>query len=326
MKKKLLDFKNQENYFRYLTELFELQIHQFEYDRLPDTIPAEFMELFMLINGTCAIGKADKGDDIYCAIGSYNGDYNGYLPKSYTAAVTGIGEISGDWFGDNKTIVVAKNNNMGIPEFDIPFTADVLKQVDISEKMNVIFSRFARIPFVENDKEKAQVESAIKSIIRGDYTAIASRDLADSFEKFIEGAQEKEKFLDLVDVDKINGLQYLNQYRDNVFKRFLCRRGYMVQTTSKLAQQTNAEMHGADSYAFLYPLNQLKTRRKMCDDINNMFGLSVSVSFNPILQKVYERYMTDPEPENVSRETTDDNPEPVDIDTTDDEQKDGEKQ
>ena len=220
MKKKLLDFKNQENYFRYLTELFELQIHQFEYDRLPDTIPAEFMELFMLINGTCAIGKADKGDDIYCAIGSYNGDYNGYLPKSYTAAVTGIGEISGDWFGDNKTIVVAKNNNMGIPEFDIPFTADVLKQVDISEKMNVIFSRFARIPFVENDKEKAQVESAIKSIIRGDYTAIASRDLADSFEKFIEGAQEKEKFLDLVDVDKINGLQYLNQYRDNVFKRF----------------------------------------------------------------------------------------------------------
>ena len=100
----------------------------------------------------------------------------------------------------------------------------------------------------------------------------------------------------------------------------------MVQTTSKLAQQTNAEMHGADSYAFLYPLNQLKTRRKMCDDINNMFGLSVSVSFNPILQKVYERYMTDPEPENVSRETTDDNPEPVDIDTTDDEQKDGEKQ
>ena len=62
----------------------------------------------------------------------------------------------------------------------------------------------------------------------------------------------------------------------------------------------------------------------MCDDINNMFGLSVSVSFNPVLQKVYDRYMTDPEPENVSRETTDDNPEPVDIDTTDDNEKDGE--
>ena len=327
MKKKLLDFKNAENYFRYICELFELQINQFVYDGLPDTIPAEFLEMFMLINGHCAIGKADKGgDDIYCAVGSYNGDYNGYLPKAYTAAVIDIGEISGDWYGENKSIVVAKNNNIGMPEFDIPFTADVLNQIDVSEKMNVIFTRFARIPFVENDKEKAQIESAIKSIIRGDYTAIASRDIADSFEQYIEGAKEKDKFLDLVDVDKVNGLQYLNQYRDNVFKRFLCRRGYMVQTTAKLAQQTNAEMHGADSYAFLYPLQQLKQREKMCESMNTLFGLNVSVKFNPILEKVYERYMTDPEPEqNVSRETTDEpkDPGPVDIDPTDD-TKDGE--
>lgn len=319
MKKKLLDFKNSENYFRYLTELFELQINQFEYDGLPDTIPHEFLEMYLLINGNCAIGKPKGKSEIYCAIGSYNGDYNGYLPKSYTAAVIGLDEISGDWYGKDKSIVVAKNNNMGIPEFDIPFTADVLNQVDISEKMNVIFTRFARIPFVENDKEKTQVESAIKSIIRGDYTAIASRDIADSFEKFIEGAAEKDKFLDLVDVDKVNGLQYLNQYRDNVFKRFLCRRGYMVQTTAKLAQQTNAEMHGADSYAFLYPLQQLKQREKMCNDINTMFDTNISVTFNPILKKVYERYMTDPEPENVSRETNDEpkEPDPVDIDPDD---------
>lgn len=329
MKKKLLDFKNSENYFRYLTELFELQIHQFEYDGLPDTLPAEWLEFYMLINGTCAVGKCDNGDgEIYCAVGSYNSDYNGYLPESYTAAVIDKGEISGKWYGKDKTIIVAKNNNIGIPEFDIPFTADVMNQIDISEKMNVIFTRFSRIPFVENDKEKAQVESAIKSIIRGDYTAIASRDVADSFEKFIEGAQEKEKFLDLVDVDKVNGLQYLNQYRDNVFKRFLCRRGYMVQTTSKLAQQTNAEMHGADSYAFLYPLNQLKAREKMCADINTLFDLNVSVKFNPILEKVYQRYMTDPEseqPQNVSRETTNE-PAPVDIDPTDDETEDGENE
>ena len=327
MKKKLLDFKNSENYYRYITELFELQIHQFEYDGLPDTLPAEWLEFYMLINGTCAIGKCDNGDgEIYCAVGSYNSDYNGYLPESYTAAVIDKGEISGKWYGKDKTIVVAKNNNIGIPEFDIPFTADVMNQIDISEKMNVIFTRFARIPFVENDKEKAQVESAIKSIIRGDYTAIASRDVADSFEKFIEGAQEKEKFLDLVDVDKVNGLQYLNQYRDNVFKRFLCRRGYMVQTTSKLAQQTNAEMHGADSYAFLYPLNQLKEREKMCESINTLFGFNASVKFNSILEKVYQRYMTDPEPEqgeNVSRETNE--PDPVDIDPADDEPKDGEQ-
>lgn len=306
LEKRIQEFKNSENHFRILCELFELQINQFEYDGLPDTLPAEWLEFYMLINGTVAIGHADGSDDVYCAVGSYNEDYNGYLPKGYTAAVLDIGEISGDWFGENKSIVVGKNNNMGMPERDIPFTADIIAQVDISETCNVIFSRFCRIPFADTEKEKTAIESAIKSIVKGDLTAIASRDTESTFEKFIEDSVKRDdKFLDLVDVDKIDGLQYLNQYRDNVIKRFLSRRGYAVQTTAKLAQQTNSEMHGLDSYSLLYPLQQLKQREKMCDEINNMFGLSCSVKFNPVLQKVYKDYMTEPETENVSRETND---------------------
>lgn len=306
MKKKILEFKNRDNLFRHMCQLFELQIHQFEYDGLPDTLPPEFLEFYLLINGTVAIGHADKSDDIYCAVGSYTGNYNGYLPTEYAAAVLDIGEIRGFWYGENKNIVVGKNNNFRAPEFDIPFTANVLTQVDISEDCNVIFSRFVKLPFADNDKEKTQLESAIKSIAKGDYTAVFSRDTANSFEKFIEGGIEKDKFLELVDVDKINGLQYLNQYRDNIVKRFLSRRGYMVQTTSKLAQQTNTEMHGADSYSFLYPLNQLKARQQMCEELNTVFGLNCSVKFNPILEKVYKDFMTEPEKEeNVSRETGD---------------------
>ena len=296
--KRIQEFKNDNNLFRILCELFEMQITQFVYDGLPDTIPAEFLEFYMLINGTCAIGKADNGDgEIYCAVGSYNDDYNGYLPKGYTAAVIDIGEISGDWYGKNKSIVVAKNKVLGSREMDIPFTAEILTQVDISEQCNVIFSRFCRLPFADTDKEKSAIESAIQSIIKGDLTAIASRDIDTTFEKYLNDSIRKDdKFLDLVDVDKIDGLQYLNQYRDNVLKRFLLRRGYMVQTTAKLAQQTNSEIHGFDSYSLLYPLQQLKQREKMCTEMNELFGLNVSVSFNPILQKVYRDYLTDPEP------------------------------
>lgn len=320
--KRIQEFKNDNNLFRILCELFEMQITQFEYDGLPETIPAEFLEFFMLVNGTCAIGKADNNDDIYCAIGSYNEDYNGYLPKGYTAAVIDIGEISGDWYGKNKTIVVAKNNVMGTRELDIPFTADILSQVDISEQCNVIFSRFCRLPFADTDKEKAAIESAIQSIINGDLTAIASRDIDSTFEKYLYDSisTKDDKFLDLVDVDKIDGLQYLNQYRDNVLKRFLIRRGYMVQTTAKLAQQTNSEIHGLDSYSLLYPLQQLKQREKMCSEMNELFDLNVTVRFNPILQKVYRDYLTeptepnDPEPTDPDGRINDpiDDPEPTD--------------
>lgn len=305
--KQLLGFKNTNNYLRHLVTLFSLQCSQFVYEGLPETLPQEFLEYYLALNGTIAVGKVSElgeSSDIYLAMGAYNGNYNGYLPEEYTAAVTGLGEISGKWYGDNKSVVVGKNNLMGAPEFDIPFTAEVLSQVDISEKVNVIFARLNRIPYADNDTEKQGIESAIKAIVEGDVYAVANRNVKSKFDEFLEQSRvEGEKFLDLVDVDKINGLQYLNQYRDNVMKRFLSRRGYMVQTTSKLAQQTNSEIHGSDSYALLYPLEQLRERKKMVESINSLFGTSITVRFNEILEKVYRDYMTDPEETKQTEET-----------------------
>lgn len=305
--KQLLGFKNTNNYLRHLVTLFSLQCSQFVYEGLPETLPQEFLEYYLALNGTIAVGKVTElgeSSDIYLAMGTYNGNYNGYLPEEYTAAVTGLGEISGKWYGDNKTVVVGKNNLMGAPEFDIPFTAEVLSQVDISEKVNVIFARLNRIPYADNDTEKQGIESAIKAIVEGDVYAVANRNVKSKFDEFLEQSRvEGEKFLDLVDVDKINGLQYLNQYRDNVMKRFLSRRGYMVQTTSKLAQQTNSEIHGSDSYALLYPLEQLRERNKMVESINSLFGTSITVRFNEILAKVYKDYMSEPEETEQTKQT-----------------------
>ena len=309
--KQLLKFKNSNNYLRHLVNLMSLNCNQFIYEGLPDTIPQDFLEFYLSINGSVAFGKVKELDnnDIYIATGGYNGNYNGYLPEEYTACVTGIGEISGKWYGENKSIVVGKNNIQGTPEFDIPFTAEVLSQIDISERSNVTFSRMARLPYADDDKQKAAIESAIKSIIQGDPFAVATRgDIKQIFEEFLDGrTSENEKFLDLVDPDKINGLQYLNQYHDNIMKRFLARRGYMVQTTSKLAQQTNAEIHGSDSYALLYPLEQLRQREKMIKEVNSLFGLSASVRFNDVLAKVFKDYFTEPDetkPEETKTEET----------------------
>ena len=300
MRKKLQDFKNRDNYFKHLSQLFTLQVSQFEYTGLPDTLPAEYLEIYLLINGTVAIGKVKELDnnDLYCAVGSYNGDYNGYLPNEYTAAVTGLGEISGKWFGSDKTVIVGRNNSIRAPEFDIPFTAGVLTEIDISEDCNVIFTRFMRIPYADNDKQKTQIESAIKSIIKGDKYAVASRDLEKALDNYLNDVKspaDREKFLELVDPDKTNKLQYLAHYRDNVLKRFLNRRGYMMTISSKLAQQTIAELHGSDSYSLLYPIEQLRCRKEMIENINTLFGLSASVDFNPVLKKVYERFMSSDE-------------------------------
>ena len=93
-------------------------------------------------------------------------------------------------------------------------------------------------------------------------------------------------------------------------KRWLARRGYMIQTTSKLAQQTDSEIHGSDSYAMLYPLEQLECRKKMCEELSEVLDTECSVDFNPILRKVYDDYMTEPE-EQQTQSDSDPDPDPT---------------
>ena len=189
----------------------------------------------------------------------------------------------------NESVVVGINNLSRTPDYDIAFTANLLNEIDISENVNVIFTRLSRLPFADNDKEKAQIEQAIKAIIKGDPLAVASRYCENAFDEFLrEGKKEKERFFDLVEPEKINCLQYLNQFRDNIFKRFLIRRGYMFNVTSKLAQQTNDEIHGSDKYSVLYPLEQLECRKKMCENLKKVFNIDVTVDFNPVLKLIVD--------------------------------------
>lgn len=278
--------------------LMEIDLSEFVYEGLPDTVPAEFMEAGYRMNGTVCFGKVrELGDSspIYCAPGAYNGNYNGYLPDSYTAAVLGVGELSGRWYGDSPEVVVGCNNLMRAPDFDIVSTAESLAEIELSEAINVIFSRFLRIPYADNETERDAILAAIDNIIKGNIKAYTSRNAIKEYLTSGTLGAKADKFLDLVDVDKVRDLQYLTQYRDNKLKQYLMRRGYMFNVTSKLAQQTTDEIHGSDTIAMIYPLEQLECRRRTIEKCNELFGWEASVDLNPLLKRTLEDILVDPE-------------------------------
>jgi hypothetical protein len=47
-------------------------------------------------------------------------------------------------------------------------------------------------------------------------------------------------------------------------------------------------MHGADSYSMIYPLQQLHYRKLMCDEINRLFGTSITVEFSELVKNNYD--------------------------------------
>lgn len=282
----------------YYLQLWEILMSVFEYKGLPDSVPGEWIEAILLSNGTVGIGEI--GDTLYCCAGGYTGNYNGYIPKKYVGAVPAIGNMEGnaESAGEytvegepGKTIVVGWNNSALAPDFELFDTATALTECRTSEDINVIFSRLLRIPKAFDSKEKTAIESAINALIDGKIEAVASKNKADPFN--LSDTTTDDKFVDLVDVKDVDKLQFLNQYHDNVLKRFMRNHGISMQITNKLAQQTNAEMHGADDYSQIYPLQQLKHRKRMIDDLNrvfgNKYGFTASVEFSEIFKNSYDK-------------------------------------
>lgn len=258
--------------------LENVPLSMFDYKNLPDTLPKEFVEGYLISNGHVGFKKF-KGD-VYCCAGSYSGEIKGYLPTRYVGVVVNVGSLD-DEIG--KTVVVGWNNATMSPDIDILRYSDILTEIDVSERLNVLFARLLRIPKASDQKEKIAIEKAIEDILKGKITAITGTNIQE-----IIGGDTNNKFLDLADVKNIDKLQYLNQYRENVVKRFYSNYGMPMRVTDKLAQQSEDEVHGNDSVSFIMPLQKLYYRRKMVDELNEMFGLNVEVGFTELWKNVYD--------------------------------------
>lgn len=275
--KKAKDIKKADNNVNFL-DLYNVPLSMFEYKNLPDTLPQEFIEGYLISNGHVGFKKIK--DDVYCCAGSYSGEIKGYLPTRYIGVVVNVGSVEGV-IGED--VVVGWNNATLTPDFDVMRYSDILTEIDTSERLNVLFARYLRIPKASDQKEKIAIEKAIEDMQNGKVTAIQGTNI----QEIIEG-DKSNKFLDLADVRNIDKLQYLNQYRENVVKRFYSNYGMPMRVTDKLAQQSEDEVHGNDTVSMIMPMQKLYYRRKMVDELNTMFGLNIEVGFTELWKNMYD--------------------------------------
>ena len=260
--------------------MLNVLISMFKWENLPDTVPAEFLETYLITNGTAGFQKIGK--EYLVGMGGYQGDMNPYnIGTEYMAVIINKPQMLGTV---NKDICVAINNYTRTPDFDIVKYSSILSEIDTSEKINVLFSRMSRIPKVGDEKERIAIINSIKAIQEGKVEAVVSKNI---MQDLINGNSNTE-FLDLVDVKDIDKLQYLNQYYDNIFKRFCTEYGISYRTTSKLAQQTESEARGNDVLSMTYPLVKLKCRQRFCDEVNAMYGLNISCNFSECWSENYD--------------------------------------
>lgn len=252
--------------------LFNVLLARFEWNGLPDSVPAEFLEGLFISNGTVGFGRDKIGSDhLYYAVpGSYTGGIVGYLPKRYKGVIQNViveGEVGTD-------IAVGWNNSTLQPDLILMQYASILAEIDVSEKLNVLYARDTRVPKVHNEQERQALIASINAIRIGRTDAWVSDNI--HAQDLLDGAPQ-DNFLELTEIKDIDKLQYLNQYRDNIIKRFFQIYGQKSQVTSKMAQMTEEEIGANDSLSMILTLDALKQREKFCKECNRIFGLDMSV-------------------------------------------------
>lgn len=275
-------FKRQNMYFGYLLSADEMM---FSYTGLPETIEQKFLEDYLNISGSVAIGSVNG--KLYAApYAGRTGRANQYGEGENVETTTPNGiEISGKV---GESVAVIYNNTARTPENDLWFDTSTFTEIDKSSNANIIFARIAPIFTAADDKIKDAIKKIIENVIAGNMEIVTSDNIFSELQlgENLSGL----KTIDVTEPERIQYIQYLSQFYDVLMRRHFSRRGLPMRTPTKAAQQSTDEIHGLDSVSWFYPVNKLNSRRIGVEMVNKIFGTSISVDFSEIWKQEYDAY------------------------------------
>lgn len=276
--------QNKVRYLTYLNMFLNILLDMFEWEGLPETIPARFLEMILHSKGEVFVGREKEDDPLVAAIGSLSGEIDDYSMGTECVAVTPCQSLQGK---RNIDIAYGINNKTATPDTLLYWLSHMLAENDRSMELVSIYARLLPIPKVRDEKDKQMFDELIGKLIDGDPKAFASRNaLADAL------GEDGTDILNITDPEQTDKLQYLSRFADDIIKRFYNFYGQPLQTQNKAAQSISDELHGMDSVSFILPLQMLQCRQALADNINNIFGLEVSVRFSQPWEIEYRKYVS----------------------------------
>lgn len=252
----------------------------FAYGGLPESMNDDFIERYFVMNGSAAAWILDdpnapryKGELITSiGCGAERPDCYGIGSKYIATTANGYVKTLDDTNG-----AIGWNNSLHTSDMNvITQFSDMLTEMFVSLKTNVLYSRYKPVYKAANDTEKRAIEEAFRNI-KDDLSPIvitSSNVLAE-----LEG-KETINVLDITDVKNADKIQYIVKAIEDAFRMFYTLYGQCIQGNGKKAQQTVDEVQGSTSTSFIIPNDKLKQRRKWIEKINNLFGRDYTVDFS----------------------------------------------
>lgn len=251
-----------ENYCKYM---FTRTQSMFVYKGLPDTIPVQWLESYLQRNGSCIIAKHEG--KLYALLGNAGGEYDVYYqPTKYV--------VSNPWLRLSK-------------EFEIGTDCVYCKNDYDATGLTPLISRYCGL-MTENllTVRVSDINMRMMNLLSAadDDTVLSTKRYLEDLEAGKLGVIAEDGFFDGIK------LQGSSTGRSDYMIQFIELQQYLKGSLyNELGINANFNMKreaiNGDEAALnddaLMPLidDMLKQRRIMCDELNEMFGLDVSVDY-----------------------------------------------
>lgn len=266
--------------FNYMMLMLDRTNQMFEYDGLPDTIPAEMLELFLQVNGH--IGFVNWNENLYALPGGMGGAPDPlYRPTLYIIANPALGGSKSckivnylppydrvDWDRSPDCVLMKNDTNFRGLFYMFSRYATQLAENDVSIRSAQINSRQQALISAATDRDVASANKYIKDLEDGKLSAVAETPFIDSIKAANLSVQGANNIIQLIELQQYLKASWYNEIGLNA--NFNMKREYLSE--EELRSSTDV----------LLPLidNMLVCREEALSVVNSTFGTSITVKKN----------------------------------------------
>ena len=288
--------------YNYVQLMFDRTNQMFEYNGLPDTIPAYMLELYLQLNGQVCITEV-KGN-LYALPGGLGGAPDPYYrPTLYVLANPGLGYSASleiinhlppfaEQDTQGKCVLIRNDTNMRGLFYLFSRYATELAENDVSIRCAQINSRQQTFIKANTDSQIASANAYFDNLEKGKIIAVGDTAFIDGIEASNVSVQGANSIIQLIELQQYLKASWYNEIGLNA--NFNMKREYLSE--EELRSSTDV----------LLPLidDMLRCRKDAVEVVNSTYGTSISVDKNSAWENKQEELDTAQEQADADVEAT----------------------
>lgn len=251
-----------ENYCKYT---FTRTQSMFVYTGLPDTIPVQWLESYLQRNGSCCIAEVEG--KLYALLGNAGGELDEYYqPTTYTVANPALKLSKTYKIGEDCVYCRNDYDALGLTPL-ISRYCGLMTENLITVRISDINMRMMNLLSAPDDNTFQSTKQYLKDLEEGKLGVVGESPFFEGLRLQSKGVGNGDYMIQFIELQ-----QYLKGSMYNEL-------GINANFNMKREALSGQEVALNDDA--LMPLidDMLKQRRAMCDDLNRLFGLEVSVDY-----------------------------------------------